>query len=758
MKFDTAVALAALGVALWTAAAPAPTRVGRRITVAGSGLAAMLAGLALMEYAGSWDLRVDQLVVDDRLSGGLASAPGRMSTPTAVAVLLIALALVSLRAPRPWLGPVAGVAGALIGGLALLGYLYGATGLYDFGETTRIAPHTAAVVLVLGLGVVLARPALMPTALLADRGPAGLVARRSLIPVVVVVPLLGRLSLAGRRAGWYGPEFELAVVIVATTVLTAGLTVAITWSIAAAERRRMTAEAAHAEVADRFQRILDGTSAIIYAKDAQGRYLLANRHFADVGGVADGAALGHTDEELFGRPTPAAIQAVDRQVLEHGTVEAVEFDLPYRGELHSYHCVKFLLGAQGDMPPAVCSIALDVTERKEAQAEARALARQLQAVQRLDSLGRLAGGVAHDFNNLLSAILNYVQFAREAVVELTVPREERPRVAAIVSDLDQIGRAGERAAGLTRQLLVFGRRDTTRPSVLDLNVAVRDVESLLRRTLGEHIDLRTELTDRPLPVRIDPAQLEQIVVNLAINARDAMPDGGTLTIDTVADGGSEVRLRVSDTGVGMDADVRERAFEPFFTTKPKGSGTGLGLATAYGVITRAGGEISLDSEPGRGTSVEIVLPAADEPIAAATRTPAPRVAGSETILVAEDDDAVSELTRRLLTRNGYTVLIASSGPAALELADRHDGPIDLLLTDVVMPGMLGRELAERFAERRAGTPVRFMSGYTHAVLGEPDSEAARSVLGKPFTERALLEHVRAALEAASPSPAPPLGR
>jgi CheY-like chemotaxis protein len=302
-----------------------------------------------------------------------------------------------------------------------------------------------------------------------------------------------------------------------------------------------------------------------------------------------------------------------------------------------------------------------------------------------------------------------------------------------------------------------------RPRVLDLTGVVLEMEELLRRTLGEHVVLRTSLAADLWPIMADYGQLEQVLVNLAVNARDAMPEGGTLTLDTeniAVDRvyastrtdlrpGRYVRLRVSDTGVGMSREVAARAFEPFFTTKPKGQGTGLGLATIHGIVTQAGGHVQIYSEPGLGTTFTVLLPTTDAPVpdALEEERSEPVRGGGETILVVEDEPAMLEVTRRILADHGYTVLTADSGPAALALVEGHGAAIDVLLTDVVMPEMLGKEVAERVGALRPGIRVLFMSGYAQPVLD--DLPPAEVILDKPFTEAALLTRLRALL--ASPA-------
>ncbi len=393
------------------------------------------------------------------------------------------------------------------------------------------------------------------------------------------------------------------------------------------------------------------------------------------------------------------------------------------------------------------------TERRDARETLERKERLHTQAQRLESLGQLAGGVAHDFNNLLAVILNYLTFVSEEVAAAAGP-DPAQHLEAASADLAQIKKAAERAAGLTHQLLVFARREVVRPQVLDIGSVITTVEKLLRRTIGEHIELVISRSGDMWPILADPGQLEQVLVNLAVNARDAMPAGGTLTIDTsnitvdadaIAGGsnarpGRNVRLRVSDTGTGMTADVVQRVFEPFFTTKPDGAGTGLGLATVYGILAQADGNIRIYSEPGTGTTVTITLPVtaqAATPIVNAM--PYQRAPKGETVLVVEDEEALREVTRRIFTRNGYHVITAANGPEALDIAGGHPGEIHLLVTDVVMPHMLGKEVAEKMRLIKPEVEVIFMSGYARGVLtsqGRLDPNVA--LVEKPFSEADLL--------------------
>jgi PAS domain S-box-containing protein len=388
--------------------------------------------------------------------------------------------------------------------------------------------------------------------------------------------------------------------------------------------------------------------------------------------------------------------------------------------------------------------------RLEAEVEHERLEGQLHQSQRMESLGQLAGGVAHDFNNLLAVISNYASFVSE----------EFDDKEAAQNDLGQIRVAAERAAELTRQLLAFAGRKVLQPVIFDLNQVIVAVEQLLRRTIGEHVELVISLSTDPSFVEADPGQLEQVLVNLAVNARDAMPDGGLLTIDTENSEidvaytetnpglapGRYVRLRVSDTGSGMEQAVLDHVFEPFFTTKPRSEGTGLGLPTVFGIVAQAGGEIQLFSEPGIGTTCRVLLPTTDRTPTIGRSLTEPRdLHGTETVVVVEDEDALREVARRILSRNGYVVLTSANGPEAIALVERHTGVIDLLLTDVIMPQMLGKEVAARIQEFRPGLPVLYMSGYARPVLGPTLGEEI-ALLEKPFSEQLLLIKVRDVLD------------
>jgi PAS domain S-box-containing protein len=402
----------------------------------------------------------------------------------------------------------------------------------------------------------------------------------------------------------------------------------------------------------------------------------------------------------------------------------------------------------GGVVTGVSSVARDITARNRAEGERAALQRQLQEAERLETLGRLAGGIAHDFNNVLGAITNFAGFIAEE-------SRDRPGVRA---DAEQIQAAAQRAAALTRQLLIFTQRDVTQPEALDLNLVIAEIGELLSTAVGGHVDLRIDPAAGLPAIRADRGQIGQVLLNLAVNARDAIAQNGTLTIGTSlselgADDarlhpgvspGRYVTLTVSDTGVGMSAEVAARIFEPFFTTKSVGKGTGLGLSTVQAIVTEAAGIVTVESEEGAGTTFRLYFPAIDLAVGTLGAAPGDRP-DQITILVVDDEPALLEVTGRILRKNGYTTLQARTYEQALSLASSRD--FQLLLTDSMMPGMTGATLAEHVIEMKPGTPVLHMSGYTAGVL---DPERIRDgelpFIQKPFTAPALLEKVRSVLK------------
>ncbi len=388
----------------------------------------------------------------------------------------------------------------------------------------------------------------------------------------------------------------------------------------------------------------------------------------------------------------------------------------------------------------------DVTEQ-------RSLESQFRQAQRMEAVGRLAGGVAHDFNNILTAITGYSELLLEDL-GATDPKR---------SDVEEIKAAAARATALTRQLLAFSRKQILQTQVLDLNEVVRTLDKMLLRLVGEDVKVELALAKALGAVRADPGQIEQVLLNLAVNSRDAMPNGGNLTIETAnvdldaayvrehagASTGSHVMLAVSDTGIGMNAETRTHIFEPFFTTKEQGKGTGLGLSTVYGIVKQSGGSVWVYSEPGRGATFKVYLPRVEEPLEVVARVSADQLVsgGGETVLLAEDDPSVRAVVSEVLAQKGYRVMRAPDGQAALEMARGHPAEIRLLITDIVMPGMTGRDLAEALKAERPGLRVLYMSGYTDdAVVRHGVLEEGMPYLQKPFSPRALASKVREVLD------------
>ncbi len=406
----------------------------------------------------------------------------------------------------------------------------------------------------------------------------------------------------------------------------------------------------------------------------------------------------------------------------------------------------------------IMDVIADITDRKELEA-------QLRQAQKMEGIGRLAGGIAHDFNNLLTAINGHAELLLQspALANPTGADANRQNDSTIRREIEQILRAGERAAALTQQLLAFSRSQVLQPTILNLSAAVTDMEQMLRRLIGEDIDLAFIPGANLESIKADPTQIAQVIMNLALNARDAMPTGGKLTIETTnveldelytrkhvpVVPGPYVMLAVSDTGLGMDKETQARVFEPFFTTKEKGKGTGLGLATVYGIVRQSGGYIWVYSEPGHGTSFKVYLPSAErrsgieEVVNRPSRPPAD---GSETVLLVEDEEMVRTLVRQVLTWYGYNVIDAHNGEEALKVASGYAGTIDLMLTDIVMPGMSALDLVERLSSLRPTTKVLYMSGYTdHAVVRNNLLSANRAFLQKPFAPDRLAHKIREVL-------------
>ncbi|MBI4410465.1 MAG: PAS domain S-box protein, partial [Gemmatimonadetes bacterium] len=506
--------------------------------------------------------------------------------------------------------------------------------------------------------------------------------------------------------------------------------------------QRKRAEQLLRDSEERYRVLFEEDLAGNFVSTPDGRLLACNAAFANIFGFASvDAALRCDLRDLY--PDRGARQEMLERVRRDKRIDSSELELR-RTDGTPVYVMETLVGVfdeRGELTE-MRGYLLDITERKQ-------LEQQLRQSQKMEAVGRLAGGVAHDFNNLLTAIRGYGEMLL-GEFDASDPRRK---------DIEEIKNAAERATSLTRQLLAFSRRQMLELRPVDLNSVVLEMDKLVRRLIGEDIELITILEPELRPVRGDPGQIEQVILNLVVNARDAMPQGGRLTIETAnvdldrqstrwlsgLQPGAYGMLVVSDTGHGMDQEVLAHLFEPFFTTKERGKGTGLGLSTVYGIVRQSGGQITARSELGHGTSFRIYLPQLQEAPAPPPPKPAPQKAqaGSETILVVEDQDAVRSLARRVLQQHGYRVLEARHGGEALRVAQELEGPLHLLLTDIVMPEMGGHELVKRMASLRPDTKVLFMSGYTdQAFVHYEGYDAATAFLEKPFTPHSLALKVR----------------
>jgi two-component system cell cycle sensor histidine kinase/response regulator CckA len=507
---------------------------------------------------------------------------------------------------------------------------------------------------------------------------------------------------------------------------------------------------------DHLKALVEASPLPIVGVDSQGVVLSWNRAAEDTFGWTAAEAVGH---RLLNIPP-------DKQHEFDELLARVLSEQPFTGyqtqRLHkdgSRVDVSISTAALHDArgrPAGSVAIYLDVTERKRAEEELRVSQEQFRQAQKMEAVGQLAGGIAHDFNNLLTAILSYSEIA---LMDL---RPEDP----IREDIEQIRLAGGRAAELTKQLLAFSRRQVLQVRTLNLSDVVVHTVRMLRPLMGDDVEIRLDLLPSALYTRADAGQFEQVLLNLAVNARDAMPSGGRLTLTTGAaavseeaavrsghlEPGSYVTLAIQDTGTGISREVQERIFEPFFTTKGPGVGTGLGLSSVYGIVKQSGGHICVASEVGAGTTFTIYLPAcAHEPEPASTEPPAPTVQGaSETVLLVEDEDLVRQLTREILTRHGYRVLEAADGVAALDIVREHDGAIELMVTDVVMPRMSGNELVEHARPLRPAMRVLYVTGYSEeAIARQGRLTEGAELLPKPFTPGVLTTKIRQILDQTS---------
>ena len=567
------------------------------------------------------------------------------------------------------------------------------------------------------------------------------------LPLVAGNQTLGALGIYSSAPDAFDTE-EVTLLSELATDLAFGIAVMRT-----RQEHKLAAQAlAASEV--RFKRLVQNSNDIIATTDANGVQ-------TSVSGPVE-RILGYLHEELIGTSAFDRMHAEDVEAIRKAFAAGLtrplsvpRFEYRYRHKNGEWIYLE-AVGANRLNDPSFGGIVLnirDISDRKKGERERDKLHNQLQQAMKMEAVGRLAGGIAHDFNNLLTVITGNVELAK-----LTL-RSSDP----LVQQLDEVMKASRSAAALTRQLLSFSRQQIIEPRIIDLNELVDNLQKMLTRLIGENIELQTRLASDLCAVSVDPGQFEQVLVNLVVNARDAMQHGGKLLIETSnleldqehcdrhpnTEPGQFVMLAVSDTGHGMSEAVKLRLFEPFFTTKPKGQGTGLGLATIFGAVKQAGGFIEAYSEVGTGSAFKIYLPRVEEPAQKLGRTgPGPDIPrGTETVLLVEDEESVRELACALLKRLGYTVQCAANGGEALMLVKNYDDPIDLLMTDVVMPGINGRELAERISIVRPAMKVLFTSGYTENIVvhhGIVDEDL--NFIGKPYSLEMLARKLRAVLE------------
>ncbi|MFL5777547.1 MAG: ATP-binding protein [Chloroflexota bacterium] len=698
-----------------------------------------------------------------------------------IAVLAVAFAGVQLVAAVVLRDPYIGALAGIVMAIAVVGF--GATALARRGRLDAAVDTAVAGILVTSVAWVAVMPAMDDIAgiapILAVAVALPYRSGRSLAPIIVLAVLTTCVIAGVAELAPLPPTPEAYVTVLRLPVLTASVILALLalWHFSNRLDETvdgLTAAADALRIRDRAIASTVSGVAIVDVGQPGWPVVFVNPAFERITGYSAEEVIGTDGGMLVGPETDAATVAEHEATVREGRSGTVTI-LNYRKDGSTFWNELTVSPIREDDGTITHYVAyqVDVTDR-------HSLEEQLHAAHRMEAVGQLAGGVAHDFNNILTAISGYARIGRDELTALP----DGPSVEALRLDLDEIARASDRAAGLTRQLLAFSRRQVLRPEVVAVGDVVRQLEPMLSHLLGEQFQLELALAPDLPTVRADPGQIEQVLVNLALNARDASPRGGRIRIatsglllgpdgsivhDDFAGGGraaSYARLSVSDEGIGMSPEIQSRMFEPFFTTKDRGQGTGLGLATVDGIVAQSGGRITCDSEPGRGTTFHIDLPAHLPAIGVETanelsparaveapespRPPVgslaePRPAPTGTILVAEDEAAVRSLSAAILRRAGFAVIEADGGEAALAAARRHVGRIDLLLSDVVMPGLSGPELADRFRLTHPDAPIVFMSGYPDHVRRRVGGRTPEDILEKPFTAEGLVATVEARL-------------
>jgi PAS domain S-box-containing protein len=763
----TAAGFVGLGVALWLAEPAGRGGRRRRVAVTLAMIVSALGCTILAEYATGRSTGLDTLLLGHAVRSVQAKLPGRPYLGTAVAFLMEGLAVAFVgSARRRRYSPAAILApgAALLASVALLGYIYGVTYLRAASDFTGMAVPTAITFVIFSVGVMMARPDRAPMSAFTSPGPGGVLARR-LIPALVLLPyLIGLLGVAGRDAVATNTATWLVTASTGGSIALLAFAVTTTVSVLNKSDRALQSEQEQNRVM-----IAAATDPFI-SLDQRGVITAWNQSAETVFGWTASEAIGReaADTIILPQLRDAHSESLSG-LITGGSPDSlgtrVERQLLHRDGRELPIEIAFWRAGSG---PGLRFHAFmhDITERLGFQADRERYAHQLEHAQRLESLGDLVGGIAHDYNNLLNVITGYTDLVAEDATRLA---GDDTRVEPLLADVEQVRSAALRAATLTRQLLVFGRRDVVRPEVLDVGSVISGAGQLLRRALGEHIDLVITAAPGGWTVLADAGQIDQVLVSLANNARDAMPGGGKLTIDTrnvLADEayvssrpglkpGRYVRLAVSDTGTGMTTEVLDRAFEPFYGTKAKDQGAGLGLTTVYGIVTRAGGYAQIHSDPGLGTTVTMLLPATDAAAVARPVTVLPGLlsarAGGETVLLVEDEPSLWNLAHRILTRGGYKVCGGATPADAIRQATDLEQPIDLLLTDVIMPEMMGNEVAARIRAVRPNLPVLYMSGYAQPVLhAQGVLDTGVDLMEKPYSASTMLTRVQLAIDRGKP--------
>jgi PAS domain S-box-containing protein len=775
MKANTAIALVLCGLALTLLS----TRRFIRAAVMLSALGGVVAALTVSQDLLRFNLGIDEVLFSDS-SALAAHAAGRMAPLTAACILAIAIALIaSLRSGGARLSQGLALFALLVSTVVSVGYLYNARRLVGIGSYATMAPQTAVLLVLLSIGVLFLQLDRGVMKALSSRDLGGRMARRTL-PATIAIPIvLGWLRLEGERAGLYDTKLGPPLIVFGTMIL---LSIVVWLNArqldeidgrrkAADEALRLANEGLETRIADKtaealrnqqqatenaemFFRLFEFAPDAIVAVDQHGTIERINARTEEL--------FGYSRSELLGRPVEILIpERLAARHVEHrdrylqqprSRPMGVNLELLGRRKDGQEFPVDVML-SPADSPRGQLTLGVirDTTERRRAEEALRVAEDRLHAGQRMEAMGRFAGGIAHDFNNMMTIVSGYSELLLgQHQVEDAVRR-----------GLQEIRKAGDRCATLTRHLLAFGRRQILTPSVLDLNSIVSELGNVLPMLVGEDVSVTVNTDPGLRSVRADRAQIEQVIVNLVINARDAMPSGGTLTIETrntdvderttslhrMVPPGPYVLLSVADTGIGMDAETQARAFDPFFTTKPVGQGTGLGLSMVYGVIKQSDGHIYVDSAPGQGATFHVYLPPIDG-VAQAFPAPGPSgmLSGHETVLLVEDEESLRQLLRQLLGSAGYSVLEAANGQQALQVSQNHNAPIHLVVTDVVMPGMSGLELVEQLGQIRRETKALLISGYAQNLIVERAIGEGPGFLQKPFTPDALLSRIRDVLD------------